>query len=93
MASDALAGVYGSPGTRSEGTRRPLGSDAGSASSLTDLKMRSDKNLNRLGVGCNGRSDRHRTCNLRFWRPTLYRLSYTPANLISQNAIKVNCFY
>ena len=27
----------------------------------------------------NGRGDRTRTCGLRFWRPLLYQLSYTPA--------------
>ncbi len=27
----------------------------------------------------NGRGGRSRTCDLRFWRPTLYQLSYTPA--------------
>jgi hypothetical protein len=26
----------------------------------------------------NGRGDRDRTCDLRFWRPSLYQLSYTP---------------
>src|ERR1700704_3398484 len=27
---------------------------------------------------CNGRGDTTRTCDLRFWRPLLYQLSYTP---------------
>ena len=26
-----------------------------------------------------GRSDRARTCDLRFWRPLLFQLSYAPA--------------
>ena len=33
---------------------------------------------NRAG---NGRGDRIRTRDLRFWRPSLYQLSYTPAGL------------
>ena len=28
-----------------------------------------------------GRGDRTRTCDIRFWRPTLYQLSYTPMGL------------
>src|SRR5512136_1972774 len=31
----------------------------------------------------NGRGGRSRTCDLRFWRPTLYQLSYTPAGAFS----------
>src|SRR5687767_109344 len=34
--------------------------------------------LRRPGRGCPGRGDRTRTCNLRFWRPLLYHLSYSP---------------
>ena len=30
-----------------------------------------------------GRSGRHRTRNLRFWRPALYQLSYTPSLTIA----------
>lgn len=31
-----------------------------------------------FGVAIPGRGDRDRTCDLRVWRPPLYRLSYTP---------------
>lgn len=31
-----------------------------------------------VAVAMPGRGDRDRTCNLRFWRPPLYQLSYTP---------------
>ncbi len=34
--------------------------------------------INHLQHTISGRSDRNRTRNLRFWRPALYQLSYTP---------------
>lgn len=34
----------------------------------------------------NGRGDRNRTYDIRFWRPTLYQLSYTPLTQSRQDA-------
>jgi hypothetical protein len=33
-----------------------------------------------------GRGDRDRTCDIRFWRPALYQLSYTP--VVEADAIR-----
>jgi hypothetical protein len=34
-----------------------------------------------------GRSGRTRTCDLRFWRPLLFQLSYAPARYVAYDSI------